>query len=214
MTFFILTLLFCLSSFGQIRIQNVDLKNRDSSILFRDMVNHIELSGLPDPAKVGIWIQGGMVSYIGKGKYLAMRLTGEEAVISLFAQKKSGAKTVLTSRRFFVQTAGEPSVTLDEEFTDTVSNGQELNRTRLEVKLPNPNYGGQYQVAHFEICLIDPMKNIVLPPTFISGEYLGKEIDDKIQALPVDGIIRFTQVVLTYPDGGFHKYKDFSLRRK
>jgi len=46
--FVFLSFLFSTAAFSQIRVRNMGLKNPDSAILFRDLRNHIEISGIKD----------------------------------------------------------------------------------------------------------------------------------------------------------------------
>ena len=120
----------------------------------------------------------------------------------------------MSTTKFLVQDAGKPVLTLVEHYDDTLTSGQIINKTRLAVKLPNPNYTGDYRVAHFEISLQDPSGRVILDPTFVSGNIPGKTIYEKIDKLEPDSKILFTQVILTYPDGGYHKYKEIVLQKK
>jgi hypothetical protein len=201
------------SAFAQVRILNTDLTETDSPIIFRDVMNHISVEGIKVSPYYLFTIQGAMLSLRGTNKFVVSHVSRDSVRINVFKAEKT-KQVKIGSKVFRVQIAGEPSVVLDEEYDDSVSNGQILNQSRLEVKLPNPNYSGDYQVAHFEISLKDPAGNAVLPLTFVSGKYLGKAIYDKITSLPSGSKINFTHVILTYSDGGYMQYKDFVLERK
>ena len=196
---------------AQIRVRNADVYEGDSNILFRDVINHITIDGIEDFTQYRVIIEGGMLRIVGENKVLVSNLNNDRATISVL--NVSNGKEVY-SAKFIVQDAGEPLVYLEEEHDETFSNKQTINRSRLEVKLPNPNYGGSYEVAHFEIGLIDSLGNLVMAPTFISGKYLGKSIYEQINSLPTGGRIYFSQVILTYANGGYRKYKDFVLQKK
>jgi hypothetical protein len=206
-------LVLTLSSFAQTKILNTDLTESDSPIIFKDVINHISVEGIKVSPYYIFTIQGAMLSLRGSNKFVVSHVSRDSVTINVFKAEKS-KQIKIYSKLFRAQTAGAPSVVLDEEYDDSSSNGQILNQTRLEVKIPNPNYDGDYQVAHFEISLKDAAGNIVLPPTFISGKYLGKVIYDKIVSLPSGGKILFTQIILTYSDGGYMQYKDFVLEIK
>ncbi len=204
-----------ITKFGtaQIRVTNTDLASTDSQILFRDLKNHITIEGVKDFTQHAVTIDGGMLSLNGSNKILVSNLSKDEVKITVAKRGTNYTRKIHTAR-FKAQEAGEPAVVLEEEYDDSLSNGQILNRTSLIVKLPNHNYGGDYQVAHFEISLIDSVGKLVLSPTFVSGKFLGKYLYDKVNSLPPGGKIYFTQVVLSYSDGGYKKYKDFTLLRK
>jgi hypothetical protein len=210
---FIVFLFLAKFSIGQIRVNNTDVKNADSAIIFSDVINHFRVEGIKDFRNHQVTIEGGMLSLVGANEFLVRDVKKDKVTIHVFALAGKTKKEVYNGV-FQVQDAGEPSVQLKEEYDQTYSNGQTLNRTHLEVVMSNPNYSGNWEVAHFEISLQDPAGNIVLPPTFVSGKYLGKTIYDKVEALTSGGKILFSQVILTYTDGGYHKYRDFVLRKK
>lgn len=205
--------LFSAAADSQIRVRNTDLKNLDSSILFRDLKNHIEVTGIKDMSQYLVFWHGAYVAYIGDRKQLVTSISKDTVTLKVNFMGK-GKSVVVYSRKFLVQDAGSPTVVLNEKENDTISNGQILNRTSLEVKVPNANYGGDLNVAHFEISLYDATGREILPPIFVSGKYLSREIYDQVKSLPGGSSIKFTQVVLTYTDGGYQQYKDFVLKRK
>ena len=200
-------------SIAQIRVKNIDVLNSDSAIVFRDVINHFKVEGIKDFTRHQVAIDGGMLSLVGANELLIRDIKSDKVTIHVFALTGKAKKEVYNCV-FQVQDAGEPSVQLKEEYDQTFSNGQTINQTSLQVVMSNQNYGGNWEVAHFEISLQDPAGNIVLSPTFVSGKYLGKTIYDKVEALPSGGKILFSQVILTYNGGGYHKYKDFALRKK
>lgn len=201
------------ASIGQIRVKNTDVVNSDSAIVFRDVINHVKVEGIKDFTHHQVAIEGGMLSLAGGNELLVIGIKSDTVTFHVFTVAGKTKKEVY-SAVFRAQNAGEPSVQLKEEYDQTFSNGQTVNRTSLEVVMSNSNYGGNWEVAHFEISLQDPTGNIVLPPTFVSGKYLGKTIYDRVEALPSGGKILFSQVILTYAGAGYHKYKDFALRKK
>ena len=196
--------------FCQLRIVNVDNIDNGSNILFKDLINHVSIEGMTDFRHHIVTVKGGASTLIGGNNMLVKNLLGNTATITVSGFSKTGKKET-TSTIFTIETAGEPSVELKEENDESFSNGQVLNRSRLEVTLPNSNYNGNYEVAHFEISLSDSLGNSILPLTFVSEKYLGKDINDKILSLSKGGKILFTHVILTYKDGGYKEYKDFSL---
>jgi hypothetical protein len=196
----------------QVDIKNTDLLHDDSAIVFRDVINHFKIEGIKDFKHHQVVIDGGMLSLIGENRFLVTSVKSNEVKIHVFLSGKTSKE--ICTRVFHVEDAGEPTVQLQEKYDQTLSNGQVINQTSLEVSFVNPNYTGIWQVAHFEISLRDPAGNRVLSPSFVSGKYLGKVIYDKINELQRGGTILFSQVILTYPDGGYHQYKDFSLRKK
>jgi len=197
---------------SQISIKNTDVLN-DSAIVFRDVINHFTVEGVKNFIDYHVTIHGGMISLIGGNKFIARDFKANEIKIQIYSPSGKPSKKIYT-RLFRVEEAGHPSVQLMEEPDKIFSNGDTVNQTRLEVFLSNPNYKGDWEVAHFEISLRDSSGTTVLPTTFVSGKYLGKPIYDKIIALSAGSKILFTQVILSYPYGGYRKYDDFTLTRK
>lgn len=213
LTFLFISFLFSVAAYSQIRIRNTDLQNPDSAILFRDLENHIEITGIKDMAQYQVSWVGAYMTFIGQRKLLVNNISRDTVTVKVNYMGKG--KTVLVyTRKFLVQDAGSPTVVLDEKENETFSNGQILNRTSLEVKLPNANYGGDWSVAHFEISLFDPAGRQLLPPTFVSGKFLGRELYDQVRSLPAGSVIKFTQVILTYANGVYQQYKEFVLKWK
>lgn len=211
-TLLFLSFLFSVAAYSQIRVRNMDLANPDSAILFRDLRNHIEISGIKDMTQYQISWVGAYMTYIGERKLLVSNISKDTVTIKVNYMGK-GKSVLVYTRKFLVQDAGSPTVVLNEKENETFSNGQIWNGTTLEVQVPNANYGGGWTVAHFEISLYDPSGRQLLPPTFVSGKFLGRELYDQVRSLPAGSAIRFTQVILTYADGGYQQYKDFVLKR-
>ena len=199
--------------FAQINVKNTDLLDPDSSVLFKDMVNHITIEGIKDFTQHQVTIEGGLLTYIGGNTALVTGLSGDKATVIVYRKIKNNRKEI-HSAQFKVQDAGIPVVELVEKKDKSFSNGQIINETSLVVKMSNKNYDGDVAVAHFEMSLVDSSGNIIMPSTFISGKYLHKSNYDKILSLASGGKIYFTQVILTYPNGGYMKYKDFAVQKK
>lgn len=211
-TLLFLSFLFSVAAYSQIRVRNIDLANPDSAILFRDLRNHIEISGIKDMTQYQISWVGAYMTYIGQRELLVSNISKDTVTVKVNYMGK-GKSVLVYTRKFLVQDAGSPTVVLNEKENETFSNGQIWNGTTLEVQLPNANYGGDWTVAHFEISLYDPAGRQLMPPTFVSGKFLGRELYDQVRSLPAGSPIRFTQVILTYADGGYQQYKDFELER-
>lgn len=208
----LVSFLFSVAADSQIRVRNMDLKNPDSAVLFRDLMNNIEISGIKNMSQYLVYWDGAYIAYTGERKQLVTRISKDTVTVKVNYMGK-GKSVLVYTRKFLVQDAGSPTVVLDEKQNDTLSNGQIWNGTSLEVKVPNANYGGNWGVAHFEISMYDSTGREILPPTFVSGKYLGREKYDQVKSLPGGSSIRFTQVVLTYTNGGYQQYKDFVLKR-
>lgn len=211
-TLLFLYFLFSVPAYSQIRVRNMDLKNPDSAILFRDLRNHIEISSIKDMTQYQISWVGAFMTYIGQRELLVSNISKDTVTVNVNYMGK-GKSVLVYTRKFLVQDAGSPTVVLNEKENETFSNGQIWNGTTLEVQVPNANYGGDWTVAHFEISLYDPAGRQLLPPTFVSGKFLGRELYDQVRSLPAGSDIKFTQVILTYADGGYQQYSDFVLER-
>lgn len=212
-TFTLLFLALTLISPGQFKARNVDASSGDSSVIFRDIINHITIEGIKDLSRYGVSMDGAVFTYLGFNRFLIKKVISDTVKINVFrgALKK---QKIVYSQKFIVEEAGVPSVILKEESDETFSSGQIFNRTRLQVRIPNPHYTGECKVAHFEISVRDSQDKLVMPVTFISGNYLGKSIYNKINSLTSGAKMYFTQVILTYPDGDYEKYEDFILEKK
>ena len=113
---------------------------------------------------------------------------------------------MINTRIFRVEKTGKPAVTFQKEEDRTLSNGQSVNYSHLEVGLPNKNFSNSWEVVHFEISLLKKDGTVVMPATFISGKYPGKEIMDRLIQTGKGGKILFEQVVIKYKDGPYVKY--------
>ena len=197
-------------SWSQVNIINEDLVSKDSSVLFKDINNHIGIEGTRGMKAIELSAEGALVSYVAPGKYLVHDVEADK--VKLIVLKIENEKSqVIFSREFFVQKSGKPTVSLNSEEDVSLSNGQVANHTHLKVTVPNNNYRGSWEVAHFEITLKKSDGSTAMPATFISGKFLGKEITDQIKLLGKGGRIIFDQVILKYKDGPFQKYGSFSV---
>jgi hypothetical protein len=184
------------------------LANKDSSILFSDVTNHVSIVGVKDLFNLSFHADGAMLTWIGAGRYLLSDIKSNRVklTISFGSNHKTDS---LYAKEFTVEKAGIPSVSFVKEREVRYPDGQLMNDTRLAVKLPNPNYKGPYEVAHFEISVFKDDGSVFIPATFISGNKPGKTMIDQVKLLK-SGKINFDQIVLHYDDGPYQKYNSFS----
>ena len=205
-----MTLLSCLVSRGQVKIINEDQVSRDSSVLFKEIKNHIWIEGSRQMKEIALSAEGALVSYVGPGKYLVYDV--EADVVKLSVLKIENEKSqVINTREFRVEKVGKPLVSFLKEEDRTLSNGQTLNYSHLEVSLPNKKFSSSWEVVHFEISLVKKDGSVAMPSTFVSGKYPGKEIMDKVQQLGKGGKMVFEQVVIKYKDGPYEKYGSLTV---
>ena len=201
---------FC-ASWSQVNIYNEDLVSKDSSLLFKDLINHISIDGSRQMKAIELSAEGALVSYVGPGKYLVHDVEADRVKLSVLKIENEKSQ-VIFSKEFIVQKSGKPVVSLVREEDVILSNGEPANHSYLKITVPNGNYRGSWEVAHFEMTLVKSDGSILMPATFISGRYPGKIITDQIKLLGKGGKIVIEQVVLKYKDGPYQKYGSFTVQ--
>jgi hypothetical protein len=202
---FVLTFLFCIASQAQVKIINEDQVSRDSSILFKEIKNHIWIEGSRQMKEIALSAEGAMVSYVGPGKYLVYDVEADRVKLNVLKIENDKSE-VISTREFRVEKVGKPAVSFQKEEDRTLSNGQTVNYSHLELTVPNRRYSSSWEVVHFEISVFKKDGTIAVPATFVSGKYPGKELIDKIAQTGKGGKMVFEHVVIKYKDGPYEKY--------
>ena len=73
---------FC-ASWSQVNIYNEDLVSKDSSLLFKDLINHISIDGSRQMKAIELSAEGALVSYVGPGKYLVHDVEADRVKLSV-----------------------------------------------------------------------------------------------------------------------------------
>jgi hypothetical protein len=206
----VLTLLFCSLSQAQVKIINEDQVSRDSSVLFKEIKNHIWIEGSRQMKEIALSAEGALVSYVAPGKYLVYDVEADKVKLNV-VKIENDKSEVISTREFRVEKVGKPGVSFQREEDRTLSNGQTVNYSHLELTVPNRRYSSSWEVVHFEISIFKKDGSVAMPATFVSGKYPGKEIMDKIRQIGKGGKILFEQVVIKYKDGPYEKYGSLTV---
>ena len=207
MLLIISAVLYCSFCSGQVILENTDLKNNDSAIIFKSVANHFELVGDNVPELNVIQIKGGKMFRKSYNSFVVDYIESDTVQIEV-SEMIGDDKKILISKVFKSVNIGEPSVELIFTKDTTYSNGQIINWSRLVVKFDNQNYTGSWEVAHFELSIFDSNGSVIKVPTFQSGKYLSKKNTDIFFPLNRGSKIIFSNIVLKYPDGEYRKYPD------
>jgi hypothetical protein len=201
----VLTLLLCTASQSQVKIINEDQVSRDSFVLFKDIKNHIWIEGSRQMKEIALSAEGALVSYVGPGRYTVHDIEADKVKLNVI-RIENGKSEIISTREFIVEKLGKPAVSFEKEEDRTLSNGQTVNYSHLELKVPNRRYSSSWEVVHFEITVFRKDGTVAIPANFISGKYPGKEMMDRIKEVGKGGRIVFDQVVIKYKDGPYEKY--------
>jgi hypothetical protein len=193
-----------ISATSQIRIVNKDATN-GAAIIFDGITNHLIIEGAKETDLLGFQGFGLRFTPTGRRTILVTPTDADSSRFVIFKEIKGVNKTI-AEQKFQVEFVGEPSVYFVQK-PDTIypSNKQVANLSRLEVSVPNKNYVNTFQVEHFEMSVTGKDGNVVMPSTFVSGNYPGETIMQKIQSLEKGAVIRFDQIVIRCAGCPFQK---------
>jgi hypothetical protein len=119
----ILTLLSCFIARSQVKIINEDQLARDSSVLFKEIKNHIWIEGSRQMKEIELSAEGALVSYVSPGKYLVHDVEADRVRLTVL-KIENGKSQAIEMREFRVEKVGKPSVSFVREEDRTISTGR------------------------------------------------------------------------------------------
>jgi hypothetical protein len=199
---------------GQFKAINMDASLDDSPIIFRDFKNHILFRGLKDFSRYGVSVEGASLTSPQYNNVVSVTDIKRDTVTIHLFKSISGKPKIIYSRKFIAQNIDKPKVVLKEDSAVQPSGSRPFYFDRLEVEYLNPNYTGECKVAHFEISIEDSKGELIVPPTFISGNYINPPVSNKIALLTAGSKVHFSQVIIKYSGEEYIKYEDFVLEKE
>ena len=97
----VLTLLFFTTSRSQVRIINEDQVSRDSSVLFKEIKNHIWIEGSRQMKEIALSAEGAMVSYVAPGKYLVHDVEADKVKLIVLKIENEKSEVILNDTSLF-----------------------------------------------------------------------------------------------------------------
>src|SRR5207244_3415818 len=118
---------------------------------------------------------------------------------------------MLYSKSYKIQNVGKLSIAFLRKSDTTLSNGQRLNFSKLEVIPENKLYKSTFGVEHFEVSLIKAAGTELVSKQFVSGALPGINIVRQMNSLNAGGKIIFEQVIIRCQDCPYRKADSLTI---
>jgi hypothetical protein len=204
---FLNILLFITSySFSQTAIKNTSLVNKDSSVLFLNSENVLQVSGSAENISVISKAGNEINSYYGKNKFVIRPKVFKNDTLIVLSDKK-----IILKKIFAIDSTGDPIVRLGNIKKDTVSLGEVLANRRLIVKCSNTLYNFPITVFWFKITCVKPNGFVACSDVKARGNIISPEQETCIRTLTPKSKITFEEIAVGGPDSRIRELPGFTL---
>lgn len=203
-----ISIIFSISSYGQIEIINQSLTDSSLNLLYIGVENYIEIKSQKKLKEVQLTIAGatGNLTKIGDEKFVVRVNSADSCTLNILQSGK-----LLKKKLYQIKTIPDPIATLNGIKDTTISKSKFLVNPILSIVFPNCYYRSNLQIISFQATFIESGDSTF---TFAHNNYLSEEQIKLAKQLSPGSKVYFDGIRARGPDSRTSALKPFWIKIK